>query len=245
MLEKKEIVVIALSDTHTLYDFTDAPDGDILIIAGDILMSGTISELRGVMVSLDMESHRWKHILLVPGNHDFILQQYYNQKLSLNEFMKDCGIIYYPKNLVISIEGIVELMGLKIFTWAWVPNLPNWAFHMFDNDVEKKLAKLNIPDEVDIVVSHGPPRGVLDWIKKHGAVGNSTMEEAFTFSYPIHIFGHIHEGYGRTLRDCSDIIKTGGADFRRYYNVATLNEYYKEQNEPIKIIINGREKDTE
>jgi len=241
MLKKKEINVIALSDTHNIYDFADVPSGDLLIIAGDILMNGNIKELKQVMLQLDMESHRWKHILIVPGNHDFALERMCKEKKLWREFAEDNEIQYFPLNMTISHEGLVEILGLKIFTWSWVPNLPNWAFHMFDSDVEKQLAELAISTEVDIVVSHGPPRGILDWIKNYGAVGSKTMEEAFKFKYNIHIFGHIHEGYGKTIRDSSNIIRTNNAEFRRYYNVSVLNEYYQEQNEPIKIIINERE----
>jgi Icc-related predicted phosphoesterase len=243
MALKEEIIIIAVSDTHTIYDFADVPEGDLLIIAGDILLEGTVTELQTVMLQLDMESHKWKHILIVPGNHDFIFQQYYNQDLSWEKFMEDCGIKFYPKNLTISIEGTVEILGLTIFTWSWVPYLPRWAFSMFDSSIERYIQKkFKMPEIVDIVVTHGPPYGILDWIPGYGKVGSKTMEEVFNFKYNLHIFGHIHENYGTTIQDSNNIIHTDNAEFRRYYNVSILNDQYKIENKPIKILLNGRQK---
>jgi len=225
--------IAALSDTHAVYDFADAPDADLLIIAGDILMHGNMKELKAVMLQLDMESHRWKHILIVPGNHDFALEQFINSNLTWDKFADFNDILYYPHNMTISHKGIVGILGLKIFTWSYVPNLPTWAFYMNDADILAKVAELKTSDSVDIVVSHGPPYGILDFIPGHGSVGSKTMEGCFDFKYNLHIFGHIHEQYGKTLRDKSDIVHTNKSDFRRYYNASILDEKYSIENEPI------------
>ena len=228
--------IVALSDTHMVYDFADAPSGDLLIIAGDILNRGTVKELQDTMLQLSKESHRWKHILIVPGNHDFALEGYMNSKLTWEDFAEDRYIFHYPRNMTISWEGMVEILGLKIFTWSWVPNLPNWAFYMFDDRILPyfKLRKFDIPKKVDLVVSHGPPYGVLDFVPRYGPVGSKTMEGVFEFEYDKHIFGHVHEGAGTTIQDANEnIVHTGGAEFRRYYNVSVLNGRYEFENEPI------------
>lgn len=225
--------IAVLSDTHNIYDFANAPDADLLIIAGDILMQGSIKELQQVMLQLDMESHRWKHILIVPGNHDFALEKFINSSLSWEEFAKDYEIIYYPSNMTISHEGLVEILDLKIFTWAWVPNLPNWAFHMPDHDMKEYCEKFDMPDKVDILVSHGPPRGILDLIPKYGQVGSRSMLKVFNFAHNIHVFGHIHENYGYMLRNKSNKINTDNAEYRKFYNVSILNEQYIKENKPI------------
>jgi len=224
---------VALSDTHTLYDLADAPDGDLLVIAGDILMRGNMKELNAVMLQLDMESHRWEHILIVPGNHDFALQQFVNSNLTWDKFADFNDILYYPQNMTISHEGIVEILGLKIFTWSWVPNLPRWAFHIPDEEIINRSKMFDFPEYVDLMVSHGPPHGVLDFIPGHGHVGSKTMEGCFDFKYNLHIFGHIHEGYGKTIRDKDSIVHTNEAEFRRYYNVSITNEQYEVKNKPI------------
>lgn len=229
--------IIALSDTHLEFKMKDAPSGDLLILAGDVLSVGRMKELISFMAELEAEADRWKHILLVPGNHDFALEKFANSGVSWEQFAKDYEIDSYPENMTISHEGLVEILGLKIFTWSWIPNLVRWAFYKMDHDVKEYCEKFDMPDRVDIFVSHGPPRGVLDYVPRTGQVGSRSMLEVFNFEHNIHIFGHIHESYGRMLRDKSIKIKTADAEYRRFYNVAVLNGYYLIENEPITLDI--------
>ena len=232
-MTSRAVNVVAVSDTHTIYDFSETPDGDLLVIAGDILMRGDIGELRKVMSQLGAESHRWKHILLVPGNHDFALESFVHGGKTWEEYARDVDIKEYPKNMTISHKGFVEILGITIMTWSYVPKLTTWAFYqpgeLFRAEFESCLP---VPPHVDMVVSHGPPYGILDWIPRVGAVGSKSMENAFNFPYDYHIFGHIHEGAGTTVRDRDAFIRTNNKEYRRYYNVTMLDKHYTVQYEP-------------
>jgi calcineurin-like phosphoesterase family protein len=49
-----------------------------------------------------------------------------------------------------------------------------------------------IPSGVDVLVSHMPPRGILD-----AGRGCPTLRRAVALSQPrVHVFGHIHEAHG-------------------------------------------------
>ena len=60
----------------------------------------------------------------------------------------------------------------------------------------------SIPDGVDIVMTHGPPRGILDLIPSKGEhAGCEALLRAMQRVRPLmHCFGHIHEGYGVEMK---------------------------------------------
>jgi Icc-related predicted phosphoesterase len=69
---------------------------------------------------------------------------------------------------------------------------------LFDDHWQK------IPDGVNILITHGPPYGVCDytpaWAENAGStslMGNVMSIFGKRKNPLIHIFGHIHEGYGK------------------------------------------------
>ena len=61
-----------------------------------------------------------------------------------------------------------------------------------------------IPDHpnVDIMLTHGPPMGILDKTWRGEAVGCDHLLRAARRSRPLlHCFGHIHEGWGAARKD--------------------------------------------
>ena len=221
--------IIAISDTHGVFtDFESLPDADLLVIAGDILLRGDRAELKDVMSELVKVAKKWQSILLVPGNHDLILEQFKDMPVSRIGTMLN---IKMPYNLIISYKGIISIRGLKVVTWSYVPNLPNWAYssepeedRAFAEELNEKVAY------ADLVVSHGPPKGILDGMLEYGHVGGS-FHEHLKFPYDIAIFGHIHEQYGDVLREGEDF-PTITSDYRKYYNVSICNDRYEAVNEP-------------
>ena len=66
---------------------------------------------------------------------------------------------------------------------------------------DRKRHWAEIPDGLDILITHGPPFAILD----HGLPSEPRegcpylFEEVFRARPRLHVFGHIHAGYG-TLR---------------------------------------------
>ena len=65
-----------------------------------------------------------------------------------------------------------------------------------------------IPDDVDVLITHGPPSGLgtLSTACRHGSppidVGCRDLRLKVDQVKPkVHCFGHIHEGFGRKLID--------------------------------------------
>lgn len=77
--------------------------------------------------------------------------------------------------------------------------------------------------KVDILVTHGPPQGILDTVGRNNAVGCPVLLQLTQKLKPkYHLFGHIHEGYGQ--------VKFGDTT---YCNCSLKNIYYKLVNKPI------------
>jgi Icc-related predicted phosphoesterase len=54
-----------------------------------------------------------------------------------------------------------------------------------------------IPEDTDVLVTHGPPFGILDQNYNKEHVGcESLTEHVLRIKPQLHIFGHIHEDYG-------------------------------------------------
>jgi len=61
-----------------------------------------------------------------------------------------------------------------------------------------------IPNDIDILITHGPPNGILDLVPRKGWDENTGCEElrkkveeiAAFGRLKLHVFGHIHCGYG-------------------------------------------------
>ncbi len=110
---------------------------------------------------------------------------------------------------------------------------------------EQLKAKFDlIPDDTDILITHGPPDGILDSVRKYGpfsheremSVGSEALMMAIERVRPqLHIFGHIHEGYGKELSELK-ASKDESCNVA-YYNCSHVNEHYEPVNKPIRIIL--------
>jgi hypothetical protein len=55
-----------------------------------------------------------------------------------------------------------------------------------------------VPDDTDILLTHGPPRGHLDGFKRSGCT--FLAKEVARVRPRLVVFGHIHIGYGQEVR---------------------------------------------
>lgn len=79
------------------------------------------------------------------------------------------------------------------------------------------------PAGLDILITHGPPYGVLDVTPRGDLAGCEELRKKVDEVLPrVHIFGHIHHGYG--------ILDKGPVKF---VNASTCDEEYFPSNPPI------------
>jgi Icc-related predicted phosphoesterase len=205
--------VVAISDIHM--DFNShyiMPDSDLLVVAGDATYLGKQEELYKFFDWLG--SQKATHKIFVPGNHDFGCQKdehYYKMRA------KDCGII-------MECNGFVRVENKMLFCTAWTPYFYDWAFNGTDEEkgdhMGPNLAGLWRPaftSEIDLMISHGPPRGILDKNNKGEHCGSQILRKLFDQNKAIRnaVFGHIHHSHGRVKIDNTN-----------FFNVSLLDDKY-------------------
>jgi Icc-related predicted phosphoesterase len=215
--------IVFTSDTHFPFPVTSIPEGDVLVHAGDLMYSGYPDEWDSRLKSLAALPH--KHKLLVPGNHDFHIQNYEGvAKAELRgSGVKVLGLGHNPFR---NIDG-VSFLGIPFVT-----GLEGWAYNRGEEWLLDYLQQIELLGTPDIVVSHAPMRGVLDAInpnltryrdQKH--VGSRPLKTWFDNLYTKPKYwahGHIHESYGKVDIDGCTVM-----------NVAMCDRDYKLVNQPM------------
>jgi len=135
--------LVCISDLHSYY-LGSIPDGDVLIIAGDICSNGNRLEIVNYDDFFGDLPH--PHTLIIAGNHDWPF-------VYLNKEQKHKLFKYAP---YLEAEG-VEIDGVKFWGSPWQPTYLDWAFNLSPGP---KLAEVwaKIPSATDVLITHGPPR---------------------------------------------------------------------------------------
>lgn len=191
------MTILHVSDTHTYHDLLKIPSGlDMIIHSGDCSNPrdpyNNEPEVRDFIDWYKEIPVKYK--IYVAGNHDTSIEK----GLVTKKDFEDAGIIYLENESVV-IEGV------KIFGSPHTPNFGNWAFMKERNKLER-FWRLAIDEDVNIVVTHGPPKGILD--KSYDRNNNmescgdkSLLNRILEVQPAYSLFGHIH--------NCKDIVNAG------------------------------------
>ena len=184
MLGSMRIVVI--SDTHELHRELAVPPGDLLIHAGDItFFSKRPSMYRDFDLWLGRLHHR--HKVVIPGNHDYRLEE-----------PSERSVI---TNAILFVDSGVEIEGIRIWGSPVTPFYAG-AFGM-SRAADRRRHWSRIPEGLDILITHGPPLGILDCGpgSNHHEGCPALLEAVLEAKPRVHVFGHIHAGYGTARRE--------------------------------------------
>lgn len=201
---------IIISDTHSKHELVDIPEGDILLHAGDFTKRGSLEDVNSFNDWLGTLPHSKK--IIIAGNHDFCFEK---QNEDARKLMT---------NAVYLQDELIEIEGLKIYGSPWQPWFFDWAFNL-PRGIELKKKWDLIPTNIDVLMTHGPPHGILDKINRGKSVGCEELRLRVEEIQPkLHVFGHIHEDYGT-----KKINKT------TYINGSSCDLGYEPINKPIVI----------
>lgn len=227
----------AISDTHTKHGFLDIPDGiDMVIFGGD----ATVQKSPVMNTNECLDFLEWfkslvhiKYKVMIAGNHDTSIEKGLVARADIHE-----SIIYLEHESV-TIEGI------KIFGSPYTPKFgTDWAYNVPRDRMFTYWDE--IPEDTDILVTHGPPKGILDltmYDTRAGATGTSffqcgcksLLERVKVVEPKYHIFGHIH-----TESECpnSGMLKIQNCN-TTFVNAAVCDFGRSAESKSIKQIVNN------
>lgn len=200
--------IAMISDVHCKWNDLEIPECDLLISAGDYSSIGEQSSVRKFHAWLSKQPAR--HVISVQGNHEVWVEKHWNLAKQIAE--ENCPGVHFID------EGPLEIMGKKIWCSAITPWFHDWAWNRHRGEAIRKHWN-RIPNDTEILVTHGPPYGILDQVE--GIPENLGCKDLQTrISYlkalKLHVFGHIHSGSGE--------LDLGGIHF---VNAAMVDERYK------------------
>lgn len=169
--------VTCISDTHNEHYQLKLGSGEVLIFAGDCTENGTEEEAEAFLYWFAKQD--FEHKLMVAGNHDLCFE---NNKLIKKMIPKE---VRYLQNSGCTIQGY------RVWGSPVSPYHLGMAFNKHRGDEISQVWR-KIPAQVDILVTHTPPLGILD--ARAGC--ESLAHRLAKLSPKLHVFGHIHERFG-------------------------------------------------
>lgn len=206
-MEQKKLIIDLLSDTHSRHTSFDCKGGDILLHSGDVSSRGSDSEILNFINWFEQQPYEFK--IFIPGNHDWALEKnfpYWKDECDKRRIflLNDTGMI------IKSMDD--PKLNLKIWGSPVQPWFHSWAFNRMRTQAEvtKKHGWIKphwdlIPVDTEILLTHGPPMGILDEVTNvmggsYNPKVNVGCEELLKrikeTQVKLHLFGHIHEGRG-------------------------------------------------
>ena len=205
------VKITALGCMHGHYP--ELERGDLLILTGDFTANNSVSA--EISFFMWLKKQKYKKKILISGNHD-------------NEMPKNHK---ESEDYIYLCDSGLEFEGLKIWGSPWSLwfdgiNPHCTAFTGTEEDLDKKFSL--IPYDIDILITHSPPFGILDLTARSKQnVGSKALLKQYDRIKPkLHLFSHIHEGWG--YRD---------KFFTEFFNCSIMNEDYEAINEPFDIEI--------
>jgi len=207
--------ITLISDTHTKHRQLNLPGGDVLVHAGDLMNSGySRYEIKDFLDWFDSQNYDTK--IFIAGNHDRVFE---NDPYHIIEVMQEYPNITYLQDNSIQVNN-----KFKVWGSPWQPEFCNWAFNLprCGEMLEKVWNK--IPNDTDILVTHGPPQEILDVSGppyNQPLLGCELLRVRVDEVKPkIHVFGHIHGSYGYKYLNGT-----------HFFNASVLGENYELQTD--------------
>ncbi|KAF2019559.1 Metallo-dependent phosphatase [Aaosphaeria arxii CBS 175.79] len=220
-----KIRIVCISDTHTRIP-EDVPAGDILIHAGDMTNAGSVAEIQRQVDWLAGLPH--KEIVVISGNHDTYLDPRTRPSLSDAQQRGgvDWKRVHYlqHRKLTLTIEVEAEggreegeegegettrLLGgdgggqrhrrLVIYGAPQIPACGPMDVHAFQYPRGRDAWSETVPQDIDVLVTHTPPKYHRDMPLPTGMGCEHLMSEVRRVRPSLHVFGHVHFGAGQEV----------------------------------------------
>ncbi len=190
--------ILHISDTHgEHHQLSDMPGADVIVHSGDISFAG--SEDEAIDFIQWFSSLPYTSKVFIAGNHDNCLHG-----ANIEDLPNNC---FYLSNSSVVIGG---------FTFHGVPLFME---DIVSGDYDESLKK--IPDHTDVLITHQPPYGVLDFSGNSYYGDRDLLQTVLDIRPRCHLFGHIHDAYG--MENGKDTL---------FANASIVDVYYRLLNKP-------------
>jgi len=220
---------VCISDTHSKHRELEMPFGNVLLHSGDISYArkGDLLEERKQLIDFSewLGELPYDHIVVIAGNHDFLFEK--EEEEAVEILTQHNPNVHYLNQTSITIDDI------KIYGEPRQPEFYNWAFNVSRNSMKHVWDM--VPDDVDIIVTHGPPHGYGDVVENNASMDIFSNHNQFErvgckharrlidsrIEHPLKLvtFGHIHEGYGQWYKPQAGTHLVNASVVNRRYNV--------------------------
>lgn len=214
--------ILCVSDLHG--KLPKLPSADVLVIAGDLMPTRRHSRDDAYQWSWLkfcwepwLAENTFDKVFVVYGNHDWY--GYFSDGLCLGDrvsILKDSAEAYG---------------GLKFYGSPWQREFNDWAFNCTEEELAVKYEQ--IPEDTDVLISHGPPYGIGDQVcASHGTehLGSPSLLKRIEVLEPsLVVYGHIHGSNGVYSHGCSTLI-----------NAALNDEQYQLRQQAWMVNLKGR-----
>lgn len=234
--------IAVFSDTHNKHKQIELPECDIAIFAGDATSVGHKHEVESFL-NWYGKQYQCKHKVFIAGNHDKSFDKKFYHTFEDHDLFKENEHLGKPGWLVDMLErarvvfqihylenSSVMLEGIKIWGSPITPSFYRqyWAFNA-DRNEEIQSYWNKIPSDANIVVTHGPVHGKLDYIPESSEyVGCVDLKAKIEEIKPaLFVCGHIHSGRG--MYTTPDTV---------YINPSIMDNTYEKQGDPMVVNLN-------
>lgn len=209
--------IACVSDVHGKLGAVKWPKADVLVLGGDMLPNLSrvlnsdvfmqtmwLEETFAPVVHGMLDRGLYNHVVMIPGNHDKIFA--YKEKEARAILNRIRGSFHLLINEDVIIDGKV-FWGSPMTPWFYGHN---WVFNFPDHNENFARARAHarncwdlIPDDVEVLITHGPARDMLDECKNGDRAGCPYLKDRLKNlkSLKLHVCGHIHEAYGQMETD--------------------------------------------
>jgi len=176
-----------ISDTHTYHSLLKIPENiDLVIFSGDcsnprspFLNEKEVKDFIYWFSNLDI-----KYKIFIAGNHETSIEYGLIKKIE-----------FTSKNIIYLENTYIDIEGLKIWGSPYTPDFNNWSFMRKRNSLNKLWQ--TIPEDTDILITHGPPKGILGLSEDRShnlyLCGCSALKKRILkLNLKLHCFGHVH-----------------------------------------------------
>lgn len=215
--------LVAISDTHELHHYVTVPEGDILVHCGDWTNKGSPTAMKKFLDWFSAQPHKEK--VLIAGNHELSLEGAGRPK-ALQLISNYTGDHFHFLE-----NSSVKIHGLNFYGTPATPFFFAWAFNFQrGKDIAMEWAK--IPDDVNVLITHGPAYGMLDDVEDslsnmgrdlHQGCEDLAKRIKDLKDLKVHLCGHLHTDGGQ------QVTKDGVI----FANAAICTERYSPANKPV------------